>query len=352
MRSVVAVSRRLARERGTRLYLAGGAVRDLLLRRPVVDVDLVVDGDAGAFARELASRLSAGIRAHDRFGTATLELPGGRLDLAATRRETYAAPGALPAVSPGAAIEEDLGRRDFSINAMALELHPRRRLIDPFGGRRDLARGQVRFLHAASPADDPTRALRAVRYGNRLGFRLAPEARRSIGAAIAAGAFDAVSGDRLRRELSLILGEERRAQAVARVHRLGLDGAIHPALARAWKGALGRLACAERAGACSGWLGCLRAWMAASPAGDLERVADRLNLSRADRKALVSPGKAGPVRLAIRGADLIAAGVAPGPAIGRALAGTLAARENGRIGPAQELAHALKLTRRAAGRRR
>ncbi|MFY9552480.1 MAG: tRNA nucleotidyltransferase, partial [Thermoanaerobaculia bacterium] len=183
------------------MYLAGGVVRDLLLGRPVKDLDLAVEGDAEAYSRSLAEALSASRRAHGRFGTATLELPSGdRLDVASTRRETYAGPGALPDVTSGGPIEEDLRRRDFTVNALALEVAPGRRLVDPFGGRADLARGVIRFLHALSPQDDPTRALRAVRYANRLGFRIAPSARTAIRAAIASGAFRGVSGDRLRRE--------------------------------------------------------------------------------------------------------------------------------------------------------
>ena len=224
MRRAVSQVTRLARDRGERVHLVGGAVRDLLLRRPVRDLDLVLEGDASQFAAALASRLAAkAVVVHARFGTATLELPDGvRLDVAATRRESYAYPGALPTVSLGASLEEDLARRDFTIHAIALELSSRRRsLRDPFGGRADLARRRLRFLHPASPTDDPTRAFRAVRYANRLGFSLAPEARREVAAALAIGAFDAVSGDRLRRELELLLAEPRRAQAVNRILRSG-----------------------------------------------------------------------------------------------------------------------------------
>src|SRR5207244_3373251 len=127
-----------------------GAVRDLLLRRPVVDLDLVLEGDAPEFAELLAAELHVSAVAHPRFGTATLEMPGGgRLDLATSRREVYERPAALPTVEP-AGIDEDLSRRDFTINAMALEIAPIRRpvLHDPFGGRRDLTRGLIRMLHA------------------------------------------------------------------------------------------------------------------------------------------------------------------------------------------------------------
>src|SRR5262245_10321848 len=192
MRRSAAEVSRLARERGERVSLVGGAVRDLLLRRPVRDLDMVLEGDAPGFAAELARRLDARPLVHERFGTATLELPdGARLDVASTRKEGYAYPGALPTVSLGASLEEDLARRDFTIHAIAAELSPRsRKLTDPFGGRADLAARRLRFLHPGSPTDDPTRAFRAVRYGNRLGFALGAGGRRAIAEALAIRAFD------------------------------------------------------------------------------------------------------------------------------------------------------------------
>ena len=148
-------------------------MRDLLLGRPVVDLDLSVEGDVADFATRLAGTLSAKRKVHARFATATLTLPSGeRLDISGARHEHYEWPGALPRVRPGASIEEDLVRRDFTINALALEVAPGRRLVDPFGGRRDLEAGAIRFLHPGSAIDDPTRAYRAVRYANRLGFRI------------------------------------------------------------------------------------------------------------------------------------------------------------------------------------
>ena len=243
----IGVARRVAREKDVRLFLVGGTVRDLLLRRPVKDVDLVVEGDAAGFARALSAALGGRARAHERFGTAAVELSdGGRLDVAAARRETYDGPGALPRVQT-ARIEEDLARRDFTINAMALELSAavRPRLVDAFGGRRDLERRSLRFLHAHSPFDDPTRAFRAVRYANRLGFRIAPDAGRAIRAALRSGAFDAVSGDRLRRELELLFAERNRAAAVRRLAGLGLAAALGARL-QATGAALRRVHRAER----------------------------------------------------------------------------------------------------------
>src|SRR5262249_48347946 len=168
-----------------------------------------------------------------RFATATLELEDGRrLDVAATRRERYGRSGALPDVTPGVPIEEDLARRDFSIGAMALTIVRRPRLLDPLGGRDDLRRGLVRILHARSFVDDPTRVFRAVPYAARLGFRLEPSTRRALVAAVAGGALDRISADRLRREIRLILEEPEHGRAIASLQRLGVAAAVHPILAR------------------------------------------------------------------------------------------------------------------------
>ncbi len=402
MRRAVSAAAALARERREHIFLVGGAVRDLFLRRPMKDVDLAVEGDAAALAAALADRLGARATAHARFGTATLELPGGaRVDLAATRRETYAYPGALPAVAIGASIEEDLARRDFSIHAIALDLSRKPpAVIDPFAGLRDLGRKRMRFLHPASPADDPTRAFRAVRYANRLSFSIPADTRRQIATAIAQGAFDAVSGDRLRRELVLVFGEPQRARAVALLIRLGLDRAVAAGLARAAepvRGATERVRTAERlaAGKEVGWLCYFLAWMGPAPMRALREVADRLALSGreglalgrwastrrrlgsgiahlapsrrrlratglspeeilaaaalrsgSDRRALARLAAGEAPKLAISGADLLARGVPQGPAIGRALAATRAAREDGRLTARNELAFALAHARR------
>jgi tRNA nucleotidyltransferase (CCA-adding enzyme) len=322
------------------LFLVGGAVRDLLLGRPVRDVDLVVEGDAAAFARRLAERLGGSVRAHERFATATLErVRGRRLDVAATRRERYAGTGALPDVMPGVPIEEDLGRRDFSINALAIELGTKPRLVDLFGGRDDLRRGLVRILHAHSFIDDPTRILRAVRYAARLGLRLAPATRDRLVAALAEGALDRISADRLRRELRLILEEPERARAIGMMRRLGVAAAIDPTLSR--PGVSERY---RRAGTVSGWLCYLRAWMGGATDFEIDGLASRLGLSRAERRVLhpTTREPAGP----LRGADLIAAGIPAGPAIGRALAKTREALDRGLLAPDDALDFALRAARR------
>jgi len=397
----VAEAGALARRRSVPVYLAGGVVRDLLLGRPARDVDLVVAGDAVDFAERLAVRLQARIRIHGRFATATLSLPDGRrCDLAATRAESYPQPGALPRVVPGAPIEGDLARRDFTINAMALQIAPFRRLVDPFGGREDLRAGRIRMLHPASPSDDPTRALRAVRYAARLGFGIEPKTRRWIAAAVRGRAFDAVSGDRLRRELALLLGEDARAKAVAGLRTMGVDAAVSPALAaRGFAARIRRVEAVGRgSGARAGWLGYLLAWVAEASPGAIRRLAGRLALSGeearrlrswpavrrrlgagfgrlrpsamgrrlegvSDDEILAACSRLGPadrkalarwldptarLALAIRGADLVAAGIPPGPGIGRALERTLDARRDGLIGRADELDFALAAARRAA----
>ncbi|HTR02989.1 MAG TPA: hypothetical protein VMN82_07310 [Thermoanaerobaculia bacterium] len=337
-------ARAVARERGERAFLAGGAVRDLLLGRPVADLDLALEGDGAAFAKALGRRLGADVRVHERFGTATLELPGGeRLDVATTRRERYAASGALPSVESGVSIEEDLGRRDFTIHAMALDLARRPTLIDPFGGRGDLRRRLVRTLHPQSFLDDPTRVFRAVRYAARLDFRLAPATRRALVAAVQGGALGRISADRRRRELRLILEEPERARAIALLRRLGVAAALHSTLSRA--GAAARV---RRESPSADWLCYLSAWMGTATEPEIDDLVSKLGLSRADSRALRTGVRGVPGDLPVGGADLIAAGVPPGPAIGRALALTRAAIAEERLSPEEALAFAVRAARRGA----
>ncbi|MGK2932752.1 MAG: hypothetical protein ACSLFD_08290 [Solirubrobacterales bacterium] len=154
---------------GSRIYLVGGAVRDVLAGREITDIDLVTEGDSA----ELATGLADDALVHERFGTAEAMVDGRRIDVASARHETYPFPGSLPEVTP-ASIGEDLSRRDFTINAMAVPLDQPDDLLDPHGGRADLARGVLKVLNPFSFADDPTRALRAARYAARFGFALDP----------------------------------------------------------------------------------------------------------------------------------------------------------------------------------
>jgi tRNA nucleotidyltransferase (CCA-adding enzyme) len=187
------------REAEEPVYLVGGAVRDLLLGRLGADVDLVVVGDATA----LATRLGGAEVEHERFGTVKAEVEGHGVDIASARTETYPEPGALPVVAPAESIEVDLGRRDFTINAMAIPLAGEPLLIDPHGGEKDLERGLLRVLHPRSFEDDPTRAIRAARYAARFGFTLEPETDRLMRRADLA----TVSADRRRAELERLAAE-------------------------------------------------------------------------------------------------------------------------------------------------
>ncbi|MFQ6029869.1 MAG: CCA tRNA nucleotidyltransferase [Dehalococcoidia bacterium] len=225
---------RLLRQRSVReglpVYLVGGPVRDLLLDAPIKDLDFVIEGEAPALAAQLAQEAGGEVVVHSRFGTATVVLGGARVDVVTARREVYPQPGALPEVTPGS-IADDLARRDFSINAMALPLqegHPP--VLDPQGGGDDLEQGIIRTLHPNSFVDDPTRIWRAVRYEQRLGFKLESETARQLRQALDSGCLASVSPDRVRHELERILGEWVPYPALARTAELGILAALHPAL--------------------------------------------------------------------------------------------------------------------------
>jgi tRNA nucleotidyltransferase (CCA-adding enzyme) len=189
-----------ARAVGARAFLVGGPVRDMLRGCPSRDLDIAVEGDAAAVARALADETGSELRVPGAFLTFKVPLPdGGEIDIATTRRERYPHPGALPLVEP-AEIEEDLLRRDFSANAIALELSSWT-LVDPTGGIADIGSRLLRALHAASFLDDPTRILRGFRFAARLGFDWERETRRWLDDAIARDAFATISKERIWREL-------------------------------------------------------------------------------------------------------------------------------------------------------
>jgi tRNA nucleotidyltransferase (CCA-adding enzyme) len=206
------------------VYVVGGAVRDVLLGRQPHELDFVVEGDAVAVARRAAERLGGSVTVHDRFGTATVTAPGAVFDLAGARRERYERPGALPDVELGAGLADDLARRDFTVNAIALHLADGDLTYYP-GAREDLDAGRLRVLHDGSFRDDPTRLLRLARYAARLGF--APEARTDELAAdaVAAGAVDTVTGSRLGAELRLLLREPQ-PEGLLALERHGLGRAL------------------------------------------------------------------------------------------------------------------------------
>jgi tRNA nucleotidyltransferase (CCA-adding enzyme) len=232
------------------VYIVGGFVRDLLLHQPGVDFDLVVEGDAVALAQDLSQAFGGKVGSHRRFGTAKWRLdfdhprlraalaaqgagPGEALpttvDFVSARAEFYTHPTALPSVQPGS-IKLDLHRRDFSINTLAIRLDGAHygQLLDPWGGGRDLRLRQIRALHSISFIDDPTRMLRAVRLEHRLGFEIEPRTLELLEQALPL--LHRVSGERLRNELELILGEPNMPAMMTRLGELGLLKAIHPAL--------------------------------------------------------------------------------------------------------------------------
>jgi tRNA nucleotidyltransferase (CCA-adding enzyme) len=208
---------------GGDVYLVGGAVRDLILGRDPVDVDLAIDGDAA----DLASRLGTASAAPTKFGTLSVQRGLHRYDLARTRGEAYAHPGALPEVEP-AGIETDLRRRDFTVNAIALGLHGTRRgeMLSPPGALDDLQSGRLAVLHEASFADDPTRLFRLARYAARLRFEPAPHTRELAAAALAGGALQTISGPRIGNELRLLAAEADPIAAFGSAQDLGLPGTI------------------------------------------------------------------------------------------------------------------------------
>jgi tRNA nucleotidyltransferase (CCA-adding enzyme) len=334
------------------VFLVGGAVRDLLLGRPRGDVDLVVEGEA----ERLAARLGGAGAVHERFGTVKVEVDGHPVDVASARTETYPQPGALPVVSPAASIEQDLDRRDFTINAIAVPLQGEPRLIDPHGGRGDLEQGLLRVLHDRSFADDPTRAIRAARYASRFGFR--PEPRTE--ALLRKADLTTVSADRRRAELERLAGEENACEGFELLAEWGaidlreggieLMEAVQQLLeAPHWAAAVPR----ERA-LCAAALGPpgaeeVLASMWAPKPGEGVEVAERrdpveLILARAMGADWLDHYLTAwrKIALEIGGEDLIAAGVEQGPAIGRGLRAARHKKLEGEIaGREEELAVAL-----------
>ncbi len=207
----------LADESGMRAYLVGGPVRDLALKAPSIDLDITVEGEgmrlAGLFA---AKHAGAKIVRYPAFKTATVFLPNGRVvDFATARKETYARPGVLPSVT-ASVLRDDLFRRDFTINAMAVALNAAARgtIVDPFNGRTDLRSKKVRVLHDKSFIDDPTRVLRAARFAGRLRFTVASKTLKLLKEAVRAGAVDALKVQRYSKELDKILKEDDPAPAL------------------------------------------------------------------------------------------------------------------------------------------
>ena len=225
---------KIAASQGQGLYLVGGVVRDLLLGQTNLDLDLVVEGNAIELAQHLAKISQGKITTHPRFNTAKLQWDRWSVDLATARSETYAKPGALPTVKPSS-ISNDLLRRDFTINAMAIALNPSRysELIDHYGGRDDLEHKLIRILHEKSFTDDATRIWRGLRYEQRLDFQLEPTTLKLLKRDIPM--LDTISGDRIRYELECILKEERPEKVLRRAEELGVLPKLSPTLkSRGW----------------------------------------------------------------------------------------------------------------------
>jgi tRNA nucleotidyltransferase (CCA-adding enzyme) len=341
---------------GIAAYLVGGAVRDLLLGRDRADIDVAAEGGVA----ELARRLGGEVRSHQRFDTAAVRVDGLEVDLAATRSETYAHPGALPEVRP-ASLAADLSRRDFTVNAMAVPLSGDPELIDPHGGLEDLQRGELQVLHPRSFEDDPTRALRAARYAARYGFALERETAELIRRAD----LSTVSRDRVEAELRKLAAEPEARQAFELLGEWGLlelrPGALELAAAvgeltaaEPWLQVAGR-ADVVLAATLGRGVAEARQLASAEPARPSESVewargrsGVELALARAlgaewlDRYVAEWRG----VRLEIDGRDLIAEGVAEGPAVGRGLHEALRAKLDGEVhGRDEELRAALAAAR-------
>jgi len=219
----------IAHTRGERLYLVGGVVRDLLLGQANLDLDLVVEGNAIDLARQLTKINQEKITTYPRFNTAKLQWDNWSVDLATARSETYAQPGALPSVTPSS-IDNDLSRRDFTINAMAIHLNPGYygRLVDPHGGRNDLKHECIRVLHEKSFTDDATRIWRGLRYEQRLDFHLERKTLTLLQRDISM--LDTISSDRIRYEIECTLQEKYPEKVFRRAEELGVLAKLHPAL--------------------------------------------------------------------------------------------------------------------------
>lgn len=231
VRDALHLMSQVAGEQGVEAHVVGGFVRDMLIGRPNLDVDVVVEGEGIAFAEAVAERLGAHLKVHRRFGTAVIVVSKElHIDVASSRAEYYTRPGALPTVEQSS-LRQDLFRRDFTINAMAASLSVRSfgGIADPFNGLKDLSAGTIRVLHALSFIDDPTRILRASRFAVRYGFEPDGHTLQMAQHAAEMGVLSEVSGARVREELFAILGEEHPELVFARLEQLDVLGAIVPA---------------------------------------------------------------------------------------------------------------------------
>ena len=233
IQKILLVCGEIGEEMDSATYVVGGFVRDLLLTVPNFDLDIVVEGNGMAFGEKLAKRLSAKVRLHDKFQTALVILPDGlKIDIASCRTEFYSRPAALPEVT-GSSIKQDLYRRDFTINTLAVKLNTRDfgHLIDFFSARRDLQSGIIRILHNLSFVDDPTRIFRAIRFEQRYQFKMDQNTENLLKSALAINIFRQLSAERIRDELIIILSEPRPLPALLRMQQLKILKLINPKVA-------------------------------------------------------------------------------------------------------------------------
>ncbi|HET6830434.1 MAG TPA: hypothetical protein VFH44_03690 [Solirubrobacterales bacterium] len=331
-------------------WIVGGVARALATGgEPDADVDIAVDAELDP----LLERLGVEVRRHDRFGTAVVPLGDGRhADIARTRTETYAAPGALPDVQP-APIDDDLARRDFTVNAIAIAIAGSHEVLDPFGGVGDLAARRLRVLHDDSLRDDPTRAIRAARYCARLDLEPDPATRRLL----AAADLELVTADRREAELRRLASERVAAAGFALLDEWGvrpLPGAAaellvavertrtEPLWSRQVEPGIRAILIASRSGPA---LDRARELAAARPSRPSQAVHLAAGVDPALLLVAVAAGGSWieryirewkDVRLEITGDDLLAAGVPGGPAIGAGLRGALDRKLDGELRPGRE----------------
>lgn len=207
--NIIKIVGKIADELKIKAYIVGGPVRDKLLGIANYDLDFVVEGDGIKFAEAVNKKLKGKLTTYRAFGTATIELKGKRIDIVTARKETYKYSAAYPAVRPGA-IKDDLFRRDFTINAMAISVNKKNfgKLVDFYKGQKDLKKGVIRVLHDKSFMDDPTRIFRAVRFSVRFGFKIEPHTKKLMKEAVLDGLLGEVNAGRIRKEIELFLKEK------------------------------------------------------------------------------------------------------------------------------------------------
>ncbi|MBN1230746.1 MAG: CCA tRNA nucleotidyltransferase [Anaerolineales bacterium] len=289
---------------GAAVYLVGGIVRDLILEMPVKDLDIIVDGNTRQLVEYLVARYGGKTIHHPHFGTSkwifdskmTVEFFGESaqpegLDFVRARAEWYQYPGALPTTRPGS-IDEDLKRRDFSINTLAIRLDGEYfgELVDICGGLEDLEKGEISVLHKESFEDDPTRLFRAVRFEKRFGFTFSKETLDAVKRGLPV--LHIISGDRIRHELDRILWEEKRTEMLRRLDTLGLMEAIHPdmrdchidCLDKGSEEQLASWSITDRETQEDAFYGL---WLGKKESNQIDKIAERLMFSKG-RKAVVS----------------------------------------------------------------